>query len=310
MGSFVVAFSKRFSQVLFGVIRSLGSFCPDFRLKPQKHYRSDARHAAKALVHLQELASPAAFDIRNYNDRVEEINKILIANRGCDTKPIAEIVASLLHANWQMHEKLALTEEKLRKQAQMIKAHENEAHTDSLTFLANRRAFNDELARRCAEFARQGSVFSLLLADVDHFKNINDQFGHLAGDEILWSIARLLRRKMRDMDLVARYGGDEFAVILPGTLLSDAEKTANRACEGTVLLKLNYEGKPLPVAMSFGVAQVRDCDDAAALVARADKALYAAKKDGRNCVYAHDGIILYRTISQSQSNSLQAEMFS
>ena len=92
-----------------------------------------------------------------------------------------------------------------------------ETRTDALTLLANRRAFDDELAKRCAEFRRQGRTFSLTIVDVDRFKNFNDTYGHRAGDEVLRNVAKVLRRKMRETDIVARYGGEEFAIIHPGT---------------------------------------------------------------------------------------------
>jgi diguanylate cyclase (GGDEF)-like protein len=152
------------------------------------------------------------------------------------------------------------------------------------------------LARRCAEFARQGHAFSLIMGDVDNFKQFNDLYGHPTGDEVLRCVAKMLRRKMREMDLVARYGGEEFAIILPGTLLADAEMVALRACEGVEKSPFSHEGKEHHVTMSLGVAEVASQEDGAALVARSDKALYAAKAGGRNCVYAYDGNTIRKTL--------------
>ena len=102
-------------------------------------------------------------------------------------------------------------------------------------------------------------------------------------------MAKLLHRKMREMDLVGRYGGEEYAVILPGANLDDACKAALRACEAVEKARFHYNGKELRVTASFGVAEMSGCRDGAALVGRADKALYAAKEGGRNGVYSHDG---------------------
>ncbi len=158
---------------------------------------------------------------------------------------IVEVVAKLIEANQQMHEKLASTEDKLREQAREIQAHAAEARTDALTLLVNRRAFDDELTLRFAEYLRQGHVFTLIMADVDNFKEFNDLHGHLTGDDVLRGVAKVLRRKMREMDLAARYGGEEFAVILPGTNLCDAEKTALRAARASnVAVQLQRKGTP------------------------------------------------------------------
>jgi diguanylate cyclase len=267
-----------------------------FRRQTMTHKRADAHHAARVLVHLQELATRVAFDVDKHNDQVEEINDTLVSAEKHEPKMIIDVVAKLIQANQDMHEKLATTEDKLREQAQEIQVHAAEARTDALTMLLNRRAFDDELKRRCSEFQRQGRAFSLIMTDVDHFKVLNDSHGHLTGDEVLRGVAKVLRRKMREMDLVARYGGEEFAVVLPGTGLGDGEKAALRACEGVEKSSFNYEGKELQVTMSFGLAEVRGGDDGAALVARADQALYAAKAGGRNCVYRHDGTAAERVV--------------
>jgi diguanylate cyclase len=260
-----------------------------YRRRTTTHNRADAHHAARVLVHLQELATRVAFDVDKHSDQVEEINDTLTSADTHEPKMIIDVVAKLIQANQEMHEKLATTEDKLREQAQEIQVHAAEARTDALTMLLNRRAFDDELSRRCAEFQRQGRTFSLMMTDVDHFKVLNDTHGHLTGDEVLRGVAKVLRRKMRDMDVVARYGGEEFAIVLPGTNLADGEKAALRACDGVEKSTFNSEGKELQVTMSFGLAEVLAGEDGAALVARADQALYAAKTAGRNCVYRHNG---------------------
>ena len=143
------------------------------------------------------------------------------------------------------------------------------------------------------------------MADVDDFKRFNDAHGHQAGDEVLRSIAKLLRRRVRDMDLVARYGGEEFAVILPGTTLDDASKAALRACTAIEETHFRHDGQDLHVTASFGVAEVPGSRDGAALVGRADQALYAAKSGGRNRVFFHDGEAVHH-LSASQQPVLSA----
>jgi diguanylate cyclase len=251
--------------------------------------RAEAHRAVEVLDRLQELATRVAFDVDEHSSQVEEINDELAAAGPHESAMIVDVVAKLIQANEHMHQKLASTEDKLREQAVELQTHAAEARTDALTLLANRRAFDDEIARRAAEFARQGRTFSLIMADVDHFKKFNDAHGHQAGDEVLRGVAKLLRRKMREMDVVARYGGEEFAVILPGTNLEEACKAALRACAGLEAAHFRHEGRDLRVTASFGVAEVAPSCDAAALVGRADRALYAAKTGGRNCVWCQEG---------------------
>jgi diguanylate cyclase len=250
---------------------------------------AQARHAADVLLCLQELAAQVALDVGDHSSQVGEINSQLASSGQDDPAKIIEVVANLIQANEMMQMKLDSTEDKLRQQAQEIQTHATEARTDALTMLANRRAFDDELARRAAESARQGRIVSLIIADVDHFKTFNDAYGHPTGDEVLRAMAKLLRRGMRAMDLVARYGGEEFAVILPGTNLDDAGKAALRACKAIEELCLHHDGQELHITASFGVAEMCGSGDGAALLDRADKGLYAAKQGGRNCVYSNDG---------------------
>jgi diguanylate cyclase len=300
MNAIIIDLLFGLTTLLVGAFSASLLFWSYFRRKAMAVGRVDAHHAARVLDHLQELASRVAFDVDQHNDQVEELNATLISAKNHEPKMIVDVVAKLIEANQQMHVKLASTEDKLREQAVEIQTQAAEARTDALTLLVNRRAFDDELTRRCAEFLRQGHAFSLIMADVDNFKEFNDMHGHLTGDDVLRGVAKVLRRKMREMDLVARYGGEEFAMILPGINLSDAEQTAFRACESVEKSQFNHDGKDLQVTMSFGVAEVMNCDDGVALVARADKALYSAKANGRNCVYRHDGEAIHRSIPKKQ----------
>ena len=197
---------------------------------------------------------------------------------------------------------------KLRDQTQQIQVHAAEARTDALTLLANRRAFDEELARRIAEFRRHRSTFSLIMADVDRFKKVNDTYGHQIGDEVLRGVARLLRRKVREIDFVARYGGKEFAIILPATNLDDASKAAMRMCEAIEKRQFDCDEKGIRVTLSSGVAELLDYEDGNMLVARADKALYAAKDGGRNCAYRHDGETVGRVVGNNELTVPECEV--
>ncbi len=289
MNAVVVELLYGLFMAIFGVAGASWVWRSRFRRESFAENDAEARRASEVLVRLLELTTRAAFDVDEHSNQVEEINDKLSSVGRREPTMIVNAVAKLIEANQHMHEKLAATEDKLRQQAQEIQTRTAEARTDSLTLLANRRAFDDELARRASEFMRFGHVFSLIMVNVDHFKKFNDAHGHQAGDEVLCAIAKLLHRKMRAMDLVGRYGGEEYAVILPGTNLDDACKAALRACEAVEKARFRHNGQELRVTASFGVAEMSGCRDGAALVGRADKALYAAKEGGRNCVCSHDG---------------------
>lgn len=161
---------------------------------------------------------------------------------------------------------------------------------DELTGLFNRRelmrALKDELAR----YGRTGQPLSLVLLDVDHFKNVNDRYGHPAGDDVLRRVAKLVENNIRTLDRAARYGGEEIAVLLPHTPAKGAEVVAERIRVGLEAMTVRWGGQELRVTASFGIASVPEhADNEADLVAAADAALYAAKAAGRNRVVRAGG---------------------
>ena len=162
------------------------------------------------------------------------------------------------------------------------------ATTDPLTSLPNQRQLRTRLEEVQARHARGGSPFSLLFLDIDHFKRINDNYGHPAGDEILRRVSRVLADRVRKVDLAARYGGEEFAVLLEGTDKEGAFIMAERIRTAVATMDLGDLGVATAVTVSVGIASVPgDCADTDTLIATADEALYRAKRDGRNrCVLA------------------------
>lgn len=158
------------------------------------------------------------------------------------------------------------------------------AKFDRLTNLYNRHQLDRVMLSEHLRFRRYGKCYSVLIADCDHFKQVNDNFGHQAGDTVLVEIAGIFAALIRATDTVGRWGGEEFMFVLPETALADAVRLADK-------LRVAIEQHDIPSVgqrtISVGVAEVRESDDIKDVIARADKALYAAKEGGRNRVVAN-----------------------
>lgn len=162
---------------------------------------------------------------------------------------------------------------------------EEAAFTDHLTGLANRRRFERQLAREVARTRRYGHPFCLLMIDIDRFKEINDTFGHTAGDEVIRRVAKILQSSTRGIDVAARIGGDEFAIILPETRFEAGLEVAERLRQAIKSARMPDDVET--VTASFGVAEFpASAADEIGLFKCADAALYEAKRYGRDCVRA------------------------
>ena len=156
---------------------------------------------------------------------------------------------------------------------------------DGLTGLLNRRALEDALAQQLECSHRSGEAFCVLMLDADHFKQINDRFGHAVGDLALKHLSKLLRAHMRSVDRLARFGGEEFLVLLPGLALADALPVAERLREMVAAVPLAHADGMIPLSVSIGMAEWSGPqEDASRLLVRADAALYEAKRRGRDRV--------------------------
>ncbi|MGB9553990.1 MAG: sensor domain-containing diguanylate cyclase, partial [bacterium] len=154
-------------------------------------------------------------------------------------------------------------------------------NTDPLTGLTNRRSFRKMLQKHMAFARRHRLPLSLIMIDIDHFKAINDNFGHNVGDQILKKLARILRQSCRIEDIVARFGGEEFVVLLSKTDAPSASSWAERV--RTKIKKTRMVNMNQKVTASFGIAEFLSSDTEESLIKRADEALYEAKRRGRNC---------------------------
>ena len=160
------------------------------------------------------------------------------------------------------------------------------AAQDALTGVANRRSLMLALERDLASAERQQVPLSLLMLDIDHFKRVNDQYGHLAGDHVLRHIVAVVGQRLRAQDLLGRYGGEEFLLLLPHTDVQGAQQLGQQLCEAVQAARCDWRGQSIAVTTSVGVASYRPGmpADGEALLQAADKALYRAKAAGRNCM--------------------------
>lgn len=246
----------------------------------------------RLLGQLHELTEQATRGVGTHSSRVEEISeqlRTLCSGQQPLEQFVLDAARQLVQANEKLRAELDSAKGQLQEHAEQIESHMAEARTDGLCGVANRRAFDEELARHFRELDAEGRGFSLILLDVDHFKKFNDTHGHQAGDEVLRTTGKVLSENVRECDIVARYGGEEFAVIVPGASFHEAQGTAEKLREAVAAREIPFDGRTLHVTASLGVAEAARQQDPASLISGADQALYAAKANGRNRAYFFNG---------------------
>ncbi|MCK9257597.1 MAG: GGDEF domain-containing protein [Sulfurospirillaceae bacterium] len=173
---------------------------------------------------------------------------------------------------------------KVKKLEEALLVAKKESNEDFLTTVASKRALDDELNRAEEAFMRYGINYSLCFIDLDKFKNINDTFGHEAGDVILKNVGKILKKFSRNVDFVGRYGGEEFLVVLPNLSLNQAVSFANKICKTIERYKFLYKKDEIKVTVSCGVSERKNNSSKDSTIEDADKMLYQAKISGRNAV--------------------------
>jgi diguanylate cyclase len=207
---------------------------------------------------------------------------------------VKAIVESLVNSTQQMRDtnkalerRLMLSKAGISSLQQSLEAIRAESLTDPLTGLANRKYFDHSIEMAVQNALASGDPLSLVMFDIDHFKSFNDTYGHLTGDQVLRLVATSLKQTIKGQDITARYGGDEFAVVLPNTALRQALTVADHIRRAVMSkeLKKKSTGEMLGrVTVSIGVSMLAPGDDTDSLIERADVCLYAAKRAGRNRV--------------------------
>ena len=215
--------------------------------------------------------------VNKFRDRVGKLND---EHQEATWKELCREAEEILKPTLHLATQIANAYDEIRQQSANLMTF-TEVRTDPLTGINNRRGMADAVTNQFAMMHRYGTSFSLAILNVDHFKHVNDEKGHLHGDQTLQELARLFDEFARETNVVARYGGEEFVVVMPQTDLEGATVFAER-------LRSKVE-RQLSITVSGGVAQAVEGDTQDTLVARADSALYQAKSAGRNKVFYHDG---------------------
>ena len=176
-------------------------------------------------------------------------------------------------------------EQEASQARQIIEEHKRRATHDGLTGLPNRDAYQQRLEEELNRKARYGGPLTMVVADVDFFKRINDNYGHLAGDKVLQLLAKAMRKSLRDVDFIGRYGGEEFIILMPETNAQEALAATEKLRTKVEASPFNFRKERVPITMSFGISEFQTLEDGETVFERADKALYQAKAEGRNrCV--------------------------
>ncbi|HHJ4328413.1 TPA: GGDEF domain-containing protein, partial [Klebsiella pneumoniae] len=180
--------------------------------------------------------------------------------------------------------KVAEMEQEAQGFRQHIEEQRQKALTDTLTGLPNRAAWNERLELEMARWQRYGSELLLAVLDIDHFKRINDGYGHLAGDKVLKLIASELRKRLRKTDFMARFGGEEFVLLIPGTPMDGGRQLLETLRSAIEACPFHFRGEPVTITLSAGLTAFKGDESTDSAFERADQALYRAKREGRNRV--------------------------
>lgn len=201
-----------------------------------------------------------------------------------ETMSLKEHTSRMINEVHQANQRVETANQKIEKLKQQMEKIKQKISIDPLTRVDNRRAFDAKIKQEFASFKRYGSKSSMIMIDIDHFKMVNDTYGHRTGDGVLRVVAGIIKKEIRDIDSLARYGGEEFAVILPHTVLAPALEVAERLRAKVEESHFSYKGKHFSVTISLGVGEILEDDTLENFIQRVDAALYAAKDAGRNQV--------------------------
>jgi diguanylate cyclase (GGDEF)-like protein len=252
-------------------------------LDRQKHvYR-------QVLSSLEILATELAGEVRGHGQRLEKITGELEHDSERSASSVVGAVAQILDATDDVQRRLAATEERIESQADTMHMQAILTHADLLTSLPNRRALEAELVRVTEQSTSRAPLCTLLLIDLDGFANVNTDYGHQGGDVILRQAAGKIKQLIRGRDMVARFAGDTFAVLLNQTTLHDAMPIAERVRKMVEEAQFSHGTRPLRMTASVGIAQLEPEELRGPVLSRVEEALAAAQAAGGNLCFRHDG---------------------
>jgi len=249
------------------------------------------QNASREINVISEMMRSYIRETRNYWSYLNDTNEQLA--KPIEQLELMSVVASLIKENrslldssYELQLRLEESQSRINTLTHDVDAVREESQQDALTQFYGRRYFDEMLPKCVASAIENKQQLCLMLIDIDAFKHINDTSGHLAGDDIIKSIGALIAGSVRRSDVAARYGGDEFAIILPGASKGDAVHIAERmrSLLGIKKWRLNENGGPDAVTVSIGIASLASTDSAKELFERADASLYKAKASGKNRV--------------------------
>ncbi len=280
------------ASVCIGIV--VGYFMSRSRSKSHELELAERERTAtlKVLVELLGAVEQVNGDVECHNteiqQRARDVGNLRVSGEMESVKQaLLGHMVSLLTSNKRLQTDLLCTQYRMEEQAQEIDYARREARTDTLTSVANRKAFEEKFHLLLSARDRQQRPFVLMMVDLDHLKRINDAHGHQAGDLVLEKTGRLLKQWVREGDFVARYGGDEFVLLLPRTELPAGVEIAQSICfrAADQASRVTFRGEQVSVSLSIGVTVSGEGDDTAdAMLRRADRALYRSKHMGRNQV--------------------------
>ncbi len=257
-----------------------------------KRLKRDREETLTALINLMSSTDRLNEDVDTHNNALQSAKQELESMDNDESLDVLQTalmsnISRVVESNRRLENDLVVSKYKLESQAQELDRTRKEARTDALCNVGNRKAVDETLQFMVSRYHSENRSFGLMLIDIDHFKRINDTFGHQAGDEVLTSISLALKECVRPEDFVGRLGGDEFCILLEGLKAEDAQLVGSRI-RSTIELydfSINDSGQSTVVTMSMGLAVMRTEDDAVSLYERADQALYKSKQLGRNRLY-------------------------
>ncbi len=262
--------------------------------EPRRVKREKAR-LLKCLTQILQSTEQLNADVDSHNDKLATVRQSvreirLDSDLNVVQNQLVEEIHSIVNSNRRLENDLTISKYQLRQRAEELDSTRSEARLDKLSGIANRRAFDEGIDFFFSRFESRQERFGVLLADIDHFKRVNDAYGHAAGDHVIQRIGAILKQSVRGDDLVARIGGDEFAVLLRGNGNADFPLLAARIRSIVAQSNIAFgdELSQTSVTVSVGVAVAKPGDNKASLMDRADKALYRSKELGRNLVHAWD----------------------